>query len=184
MAHRLLSERSSKCATPHGHNEYVTIHLKSQSSDHSHWGARNYSHSFEALKSPWHSFVDQSLDHALQLNENDPLIAYFKAHEPDLLPRLLVIKGDPTTEAVALALLSKLNALLKHFLPDVICSALELEETPTNKVVVTPEDLAACPIEFGQWCHRADLSLNDLIPPSSWSPIGARFGASSSPPNA
>ncbi len=38
----------------------------------------------------------------------------------------------------------------------------------TNTVVVTPDDLAACPIRLGEWCHRADLSLNDLLPPEAW----------------
>ena len=164
MAHRLLSERSSKCATPHGHNEFISVTLQSDAP--AHWGGANCQAPFADLKRHWHQFIDQSLDHALQLGANDPLIAYFKAHEPDLLPRLLVIDGDPTTEAVAIALYQKLTAILKAFAPEFRCVRLELEETPTNRILLDQNDLMAAPTTLGAWCHRADLSLNDLIEPS------------------
>jgi 6-pyruvoyltetrahydropterin/6-carboxytetrahydropterin synthase len=170
MAHRLLAERTSKCAVPHGHNEFVSVVLapRAGSKADAHWGQSNYTASFESLKKPWHAFVDDALDHAFQLGADDPLIGYFKAHEPDLLPRLLIIPGDPTTEAVGLALLAKLNAFLGLHNPDFEVLRLELEETPTNTVIVTPADLAACPIDFGAWTHRADLSINDLLPPGAF----------------
>jgi 6-pyruvoyltetrahydropterin/6-carboxytetrahydropterin synthase len=96
------------------------------------------------------------------------MIGYFRQHEPDLLPRLLVIEGDPTTEAVAAALYMKLNAILAAHLPDFECVRFEIEETPTNSVVLGPADIAACPIRLGEWCHRADMSLNDLLSPEAW----------------
>lgn len=161
MAHRLLADRTSKCATPHGHNEFVRVTLKPKSSASVKWGQANYALSFDALKRDWHRFVDEALDHAFQLGANDPLIGFFQTHEPDIVPRLLVIDGDPTTEAVALALYYKLNAILVRHVPDFECVRFEIEETPTNSVILTPEDLVNGP-QLGQWCHRADLSLNDL----------------------
>jgi len=164
MAHRLLADRTSKCATPHGHNEYVRVTLSAKSPGAVKWGQANYARSFDELKRDWHRFVDEALDHAFQLGEDDPLIGFFREHEPDLLPRLLIIPGDPTTEAVALALYHKLNAILAVHAPDFECIRFEIEETPTNTVILTREDITHGP-RLADWCHRADLSLNDLLPP-------------------
>ncbi len=168
MAHRLRFDRNSKCLVPHGHNEFVTVTLQSKSGRVD-WGGANYAASFADLKGRWHGFIDDSVDHAFQMGHDDPMIGYFRDHEPELLPRLLIIRGDPTTEAVATALLMKLNALLAAHLPDFECVRLAIEETPTNTVIVTPADVAACPIPLGEWCHRADMSINDLLPASAWS---------------
>ncbi|MFN3808518.1 6-pyruvoyl trahydropterin synthase family protein [Asticcacaulis sp.] len=167
MAHRLRADRSSKCATPHGHNEFVRVTLKAKSPDTVKWGQSNYAQSFDALKRDWHRFVDDALDHAFQLGADDPLIGFFQAHEPDLLPRLLIIPGDPTTEGVALALYHKLNAILSANVPEFACVRFEIEETPTNTVILTPDDLSHGP-RLADWCHRADLSINDLLPPDVW----------------
>ena len=168
MAHRLRFDRNSKCATPHGHNEFVGVSLQPRAEARGiDWGAANYAASFANLKSHWHAFVDDSLDHAFQLGAGDPLIAYFQQHEPDLLPRLLVIDGDPTTEAVATALYLKLNAILDAHVPGFECVRFEIEETPTNSVVLLPADVAAAP-NLGDWCRRADLSINDLLPQDAW----------------
>eukprot|EP01042_Synura_sphagnicola_P011318 gene11318-14467_t len=145
MANRLRFDRNSKCAVPHGHNEFVGVSLQARPGREIDWGNGNYAASFAELKRHWHAFVDDSLDHAFQLGLGDPMIGYFEQHEPDLLPRLLVIEGDPTTEAVATALYMKLNAILGVFVPDFECVRFELEETPTNSVVLTPADIAACP---------------------------------------
>lgn len=176
MAHRLRFDRSSKCMVPHGHNEFVTVALrpKDGSPDRPQgldWGQSNRAESFAALKQHWHAFVDDALDHAFQLGHDDPMIGYFQAHEPELLPRLLIVRGDPTTEAVAAALFMKLDAILARHLPQFECARLELEETPTNTVVIMPEDIAAVPIELGAWCRRADMSINDLLPLESWTPV-------------
>ncbi|MBP2157726.1 MULTISPECIES: 6-carboxytetrahydropterin synthase [Asticcacaulis] len=165
MAHRLRFDRNSKCMTPHGHNEFVTVDLKPRAEARGvDWGASNYAASFADMKRHWHGFVDDALDHAFQLGHDDPMIGYFQMHEPELLPRLLIIQGDPTTEAVATALYMKLNAILAVHLPAFECVRFEIEETPTNSVILTSGDIAACPIRLGEWCHRPDLSLNDLVP--------------------
>ena len=112
MAHRLRFDRDSKCATPHGHNEFVCVDLQARAGKAFDWGGANYAENFSNLKRQWHRFVDVSLDHAFQLGHDDPMIGYFRAHEPEILPRLLVIQGDPTTEAAAAALYMKLNAIM------------------------------------------------------------------------
>lgn len=170
MAHRLYSQQSSNCFTPHGHNEFVhvTLSQKAGAARAVQWGSANCAAPFLALKKPWHTFVDDALDHAFQLSASDPLISYFQAHEPAVVPRLLVVPGDPTTEVVGLALLSKLQAFLAVHADDFECTRLELEETPTNAVIVTPDDLRACSIDLGAWTRRADQSINDLLPPSAF----------------
>ena len=170
MAHRLRFDRSSKCMTPHGHNEIVTISLQPKTAT-ADWGGANHAMSFADLKRHWHAFVDDALDHAFQLGHDDPMIGWFRDHEPELLPRLLVITGDPTTEGVAAALYMKLNAILLKCLPQFECVRFELEETPTNTIALTPADLAAVTVPLGAWCHRADMSLNDLLPADVWEPL-------------
>jgi 6-pyruvoyltetrahydropterin/6-carboxytetrahydropterin synthase len=173
MAHRLRFDRTSKCATPHGHNEFVsvTLRLKQGCARNIDWGGSNHAESFARLKKHWHRFVDESLDHALQLGHDDPLIAYFQAHEPDIVPRLLVINGDPTTEAVAMALYFKLNAILSAYVPDFECIRFEIEETPTNSVVIALDEMQSCTASLGAWCGRADMSINDLLAPESWADL-------------
>ena len=172
MAHRLRFDAVSKCMTPHGHNEFVAVSLQPKAGARGmDWGNANYAASFADLKRHWHEFIDDALDHAFQLGVDDPMLGYFQEHEPDLLPRLLVIAGDPTTEAVATALYMKLNAILGAHMPEFECVRFEIEETPTNSIVLTQADVAACPIRLGEWCHRADLSLNDLLPVEAWAQL-------------
>src|SRR5262249_9067850 len=110
MAHRLLSDPDSKCLTPHGHDEVVTVGLRPLKAMD--FGHANAAASFERAKGRWHAWIDQSVDHAFQLNAADPLINYFRRAEPERLPRLMVFDGDPTTEALAIAFWRKLSAFL------------------------------------------------------------------------
>ncbi len=162
MAHRLLSDPVSKCAVPHGHNETVTVRLASdQRLD---LGGRNLVAPFEQLKRRWGEWIDDQVDHAFQISAADPLLAYFQAHEPARLPRLMVFQGDPTTEALALAFAMKLGAFLKADDLPFRCESVAVEETPTNRVVLDRAwDLA----DYGDWGagawpRRPDASINDL----------------------
>jgi 6-pyruvoyltetrahydropterin/6-carboxytetrahydropterin synthase len=166
MAHRLWSDPASKCATPHGHNEFVRLVLGTPAA--ADWGRSNMSHSFDALKSLWHGFIDKSLDHAFQLNAADPLLGYFQAHEPERLRHIVVVDGDPTTEALVIALTAKARALLATCAPEVKVLSLSIEETPTNTVSLSAETFDAIRWSAGAWCHRADYSLNDLCPADAW----------------
>ena len=161
MAHRLLSDPASRCAVPHGHNEFVHVVLATEAEMD--FGASNFVTSFETLKGRWHGFIDKAVDHAFQLNGADPMLAWFQANEPQRVARLMVFDGDPTTEAFAIALRRKLDAILAADGSLYRCVELTLEETPTNAVIVG-EHLSAAERAWaaGSWMDRADLSINDL----------------------
>lgn len=165
MAHRLLSDRSNKCATPHGHNEIVIARLAGPSLDRLDGGA-NMVAPFESIKAQWHAWIDNVVDHALQLGEADPLIDYFRRAEPDKLSRLLIMPGDPTTELLAACFMAKLNAFLEDAGERLRCSELTIEETPTNAVILTgdPSDVLPERMVHGQtrWWRRPDMSINDF----------------------
>ena len=52
MAHRLLADPHSKCATPHGHNEHVQVTLAPAASFR--FGGSNALAAFEDVKTRWH----------------------------------------------------------------------------------------------------------------------------------
>lgn len=166
MAHRLLAEHSPKCTTPHGHNELVVAKLEAVTPARLD-GASNVVEPFEAAKARWHRWIDERVDHALQLSEHDPLIGYFREREPDKLPRLLITPGDPTTEALAACFMAKLNAFLEEDGGRLRCVEIEIEETPTNGIVFTGEPLDFLPLRSSgdnrrPWWQRPDMSINDL----------------------
>lgn len=164
MAHRLLDDPGSKCAVPHGHNEIVRVRLRgSRTPD---LGGANHAAPFDQLKRRWHAWIDQSVDHALQLNRHDPLVDWFQTHEPQRAARLMTFDGDPTTEALALAFHRKLSAFLREDAPDFVCDEVAIEETPTNTVILRAADLTGAMMNWspGAWSMRADMSINDLRP--------------------
>jgi len=166
MAHRLIADATSRCAVPHGHNEYVKVTLEPTTEIE--FGGSNYAASFAQLKTRWHRFVDRSLDHAFQLNLNDPLLTFFKDHEPHRLNQVLTIDGDPTTEALVIALWRKLEAIiLDEGLPFRL-TELAIEETPTNTVLSRGLSAAERAWSPGAWCDRADNSINDILAPETW----------------
>ena len=161
MAHRLLSDPASRCAVPHGHNEFVHVVLATDAEMD--FGGSNYVTSFEMLKGRWHGFIDKAVDHAFQLNRAAPMLVWFQENEPQRVPQLMVFDGDPTTEAFAIALRRKLDAILAADGSPYRCVELTLEETPTNAIIIG-EQLSAAERAWGagSWMDRADLSINDL----------------------
>lgn len=166
MAHRLIADPYGKCATPHGHNEFVTVRLSPKRSFT--FSASNMDAAFEVVKGRWHAWIDDHVDHALQLNATDPLIGFFRDHEPHRLSRLMVFPGDPTTEALAAVFFVKLSAFLAlDDLPYTVAE-VRVDETPTNAVVLSASafDQAGCGLAADHWARRADMSINDLVLPS------------------
>ena len=166
MAHRLMAAAASKCSMPHGHNETVTVKLRASVARRLD-GAANMVEPFETAKAQWHRWIDEAVDHAFQLSDRDPLIGYFREHEPERLARLLVTPGDPTTEILAACFMAKLNAFLERDSSGLRCIEVAVEETPTNTVTfagdpadVLPERPAAG--NRADWWWRADTSINDL----------------------
>jgi 6-pyruvoyltetrahydropterin/6-carboxytetrahydropterin synthase len=162
MAHRLIADPTGKCATPHGHNEFVTVRLAAKRAFQ--FSASNMDAAFETVKGRWHAWIDDHVDHALQLNASDPLIGFFRDHEPYRLSRLMVFPGDPTTEALAAVFFLKLSAFLEADALPFTVAEVRVEETPTNAVRITTEalDPAACGLSAGHWARRADMSINDF----------------------
>lgn len=162
MAHRLLADPHSKCAVPHGHNEIVTVRLAPHARFR--FGGANAAAPFDAVKRRWHDWIDGRVDHALMLNAADPLIGYFRAHEPERLPRIMTFPGDPTTEALAACFFLKLSTFLEADALPFSVAEVRVEETPTNCVSVGPEsfDRDDPMLPPGAWARRADMSINDF----------------------
>jgi 6-pyruvoyltetrahydropterin/6-carboxytetrahydropterin synthase len=162
MAHRLLADPRSKCAVPHGHNEIVSVRLDPHAGFT--FGGANAAAPFEAVKQRWHRWIDEHVDHALQLGADDPLLGYFRAHEPERLARILTIPGDPTTEALAACFWLKLSAFLARDQLPFSVGEVRVEETPTNAVMLTRDtfDPGNCGIPPRAWPLRADMTINDF----------------------
>lgn len=164
MGHRLIHGASESCALPHGHNEFVTVRLAPVNVAPLD-GVANMPVSFQRAKSTWHRFVDERLDHALQLAEDDPLLAWFRAHEPERAKRIIVTPGDPTTEMMICLMKAKLDALLQADGALLRCTTITLEETPTNTVEFSGDPLPMLPSPRPPeqcWWRRADMSISDL----------------------
>jgi 6-pyruvoyl-tetrahydropterin synthase len=166
MAHRLIAGDSLKCSVPHGHNEFVSIKLEAMTPQPLD-GAANMVESFARAKKSWHSWIDGHVDHAFQLSHRDPLIGYFREHEPEKLAFLLITPGDPTTEALAACMMAKANALFAAEGSPLRCVEVEIEETPTNTVIFrgAPEhhlDASYLGRPGTPWWLRGDMTINDL----------------------
>lgn len=162
MAHRLLATQSPTCAIPHGHNEFVTVRLAPR--ERFRFSATNSAAPFEQIKRRWHQWIDEAVDHTLHLGEDDPLIGYFREHEPARLKQIMIFQGDPTTEALAACFWLKLSAFIAADALPFELAEVRIEETPTNTVSISPEsfDPTTCGLRAGAWPTRADMSINDF----------------------
>ena len=162
MAHRSGHSKTKKCSIPHGHNELVLADLYYQGKD-SLDTTTNMAADFNELKKTWHLWIDNEVDHAIQLFEADPLIEYFRNKEPENLMRVMTFPGDPTSEALAAVFFRKLSAFLEHERFLFAVKRITVEETPTNSVSVEYGGLSLFPWlnEGGWWC-RPDMSINDF----------------------
>lgn len=162
MAHRLTSGAAPNCRVPHGHDEIVTADITRASCSELN-PATNMLVEFDDAKGRWFEWIDHCVDHTFHIGDNDPLISYFREHEPAILPKLLITPGDPTTELRAACYFAKLSAFLTAGAEDLICTCIRIRETPTNTVEFkTSEIHRYLPEEADNWWHRADLSINNL----------------------
>lgn len=155
MAHRLISGASKTCMTPHGHNELVIVDMVPRAAKKLD-GSTNMVVEFSAAKKRWHRFVDGRLDHALQLSASDPLLAIADAQFADW--RLVVTPGDPTTELLAALLASKCQAILNDEGVGLRVARVELQETPTNSVVLEGDPRELLPRGDGWWTRSDDTT--------------------------
>lgn len=165
MGHRLISGLSEKCGLPHGHNEVVTVTLRAIAPTRLD-GRANMVEPFEHAKSVWHRWIDEHVDHSLHLSAGDPLLDWFAVQESQRLMRILVTPGDPTTEMLAACMMAKLNAFLVADGDRLTCTAIRIDETPTNTVIFEGDPLAFLPRTDLEtpWWSRADMTINDLVP--------------------
>ena len=166
MSHRLFNLKNSKCFVPHGHNEFVKVHLVSDGDDHLD-GNSNMSNGFKDLKNTWHNWIDNAVDHSMQLSVMDPLLDYFKQNEPENLKNIMLTPGDPTTEILAACFFAKINAFLQDDDINMRCNRVEIEETPTNTVIFQGDPEKAISTKYYNgpqipWWKRPDMSINDL----------------------
>lgn len=158
MAHRLLSGAAPRCSVPHGHNEIVTVDIVA-TEDCPLDTTTNMLAEFGVVKKRWFNWIDEQVDHSFQIADTDPLIGYFREHEPQRLPRLLITPGDPTTEIRAACYTAKLNVFLAG--QGLACNRLTIHETPTNSVVFTGDAMDTLP-DGDYWWSRNDESINDF----------------------
>lgn len=163
MAHRLIAGVSEKCATPHGHNEFVTVTLRATESRRLD-GLVNMVESFERAKSTWHRWIDDYVDHSMQLSDTDKLVDWFGEHEPRRRDRMLITPGDPTTEVLACCMMSKVRAFLQADGGRLDCAEIRIDETPTNTVAFSGDPQAYLPATptGSRWWTRPDMSINDF----------------------
>ena len=135
-AHRFLSSDSPPCMTPHGHSWYIRLQLKFLGSQ---LNASQMGVEFSKVKDPWRQFVQKVLDHSFLHNINDPLVEILKNQSPPC--RLLPFPGDPTTELISVLVFHKMNQVLseKNLKEPIQVIGVELEETPTNRVICDSE---------------------------------------------
>ncbi|MBL9150872.1 MAG: 6-carboxytetrahydropterin synthase [Verrucomicrobiales bacterium] len=161
MAHRLISGVAPNCRVPHGHDEVVTVDIV-ENSNAGLDEKTNMLVEFEQVKGRWFKWIDKAVDHSFHLGDGDPLVAYFRENEPDMLPRLLITPGDPTTEIRAACFARKLRAFLDADNPGFACHRLTIQETPTNAVEFRPWGANAVLPQGDHWWTRPDQSINDL----------------------
>jgi 6-pyruvoyltetrahydropterin/6-carboxytetrahydropterin synthase len=161
MGHRLISDAAPNCRVPHGHDEVVTVELVS--AENAALDPRtNMLVEFDQAKRRWFDWIDKAVDHSFHLNAADPLVGFFRDHEPHLLARLLLTPGDPTTEIRAACFKSKLGSFLQQDNPGLRCASLTIQETPTNAVLCAAADPVQMMPSGDHWWLRADTSINDL----------------------
>lgn len=162
MAHRLTSGVAPNCGIPHGHDEVVTVDIVS--GDNSGLDPETKMLvEFDQVKRRWFQWIDKAVDHTFHLAATDPLIDFFREHEPHQLARILVTPGDPTTEMKSACYHSKLTAFLEAENPSYRCRRLVLQETPTNSVEFNGTSAEGILPGGDHWWHRADQSINDLV---------------------
>ena len=89
--HRLLAH-PGKCGRLHGHNGVARIVLRAPSLD-----GMGMVADFDAIERTMRSFLDESIDHRLLLERNDPLVAALR----EAGETFVAVEFNPTAENIA-----------------------------------------------------------------------------------
>ncbi|MBL8994772.1 MAG: 6-carboxytetrahydropterin synthase [Spirochaetia bacterium] len=129
-AHRLLPPYAGKCSSNHGHSWSVTISLESGSLDPS-----GMVFDFDGLK-PLKHWIDDALDHASLLREDDALLVHLKKEGHKTFPT----EKNPSSEHLAEVILKKANDLFKSEIRSGRFSVVSVvvNETCTARAEVRP----------------------------------------------
>ncbi len=119
-AHRLVKNYTGKCTNNHGHSWHVRIHLQANSLDE-----KDMLIDFQEVK-VLKQWIDDNLDHATLLWENDPMCAYIRQSEQ----RIYVTLKNPTSEHIAEIIMQQAIRLFQNNRINVAC--VEVNETCTT----------------------------------------------------
>ncbi len=125
-AHRLLKNYSGKCTNNHGHSWMVKLHLEGANLDE-----KDMLIDFQELKA-LKTWVDDKLDHATLLWENDPMREYIQNSGQ----RMFLTKKNPTSEHIAEVILNEAIRLFENSRIKVAC--VEVNETCTTGAKIYP----------------------------------------------
>lgn len=89
--HRLLHYQGP-CMHPHGHNAKAEVYLRGETLDE-----RDLLYDFGEVKEVIKGWIDQTIDHKMLLNKQDPLVLPFR----ELKEPMVLFETDPTVEAIA-----------------------------------------------------------------------------------
>ena len=127
-AHRFFASTASpKCRNIHGHSWMITLVLKAPVLNE-----QGMVIEFGQIKKVWRQWLDENLDHALMLHDQDPMLSAIREIEPEA--RIFTFSGDPTTEHLAEYLYSQAQTLLSTLSLEnsVIVQHIHVQETHVN----------------------------------------------------
>jgi 6-pyruvoyltetrahydropterin/6-carboxytetrahydropterin synthase len=126
-AHRIINNYSGKCSDFHGHSWAVIVYVEGYRLDE-----RNMLMDFNELK-VLRKWINENLDHASILWEEDPMVQYFKEHSQ----KVFVTRLNPTSEHLAQIILEKAMSFFDN--PKIRVESVEVKESCTSSARVYPE---------------------------------------------
>jgi len=103
-AHRLTGAYQGKCANLHGHTWQISVSLSAPELD-----ARAMVYDFNEMK-PLGEWIEDVLDHAVILSEQDPLLGVFKKNNL----KICTVPENPTSETLCRYVRVKAVELFEH----------------------------------------------------------------------
>ena len=133
-AHRLAAAGSpEKCQSIHGHSWWATVTISGDQLDELDMVVE-----FGAFKSAWRGWLDSTIDHALVIQEDDPVGAAILSVIPG--QRLFRMKANPSTEAIAELLFHEATRVLSTLSLTVPArvTRVHVQETRVNAATYEP----------------------------------------------
>lgn len=135
-AHRLADPRAPrKCQSIHGHSWWVTVTIEAEKLD-----SLDMVVEFGAFKRAWRAWIDDTIDHALVVHEDDPVADAILSVLPE--QRLYRMPSNPSTEAIAALLHREAERVLASVPTEVPArvSRVHVQETRVNAATFGPKD--------------------------------------------